>query len=388
MSTTRLTSYGLFSGIGGLERGLERAGITAQGFCEYWTPAQTVLTHHWPDVPVASDVRDLRSLPDVDVLTAGWPCTDISQAGRTAGLAGSASGLVHEAFRLIADRPPPWVLLENVRNLLALDGGAGIGTVVTEFERLGYQWAYRLVDSRAFGVPQRRQRVLILASKVGDPVNVLLADEAGPPPVEHFRDDAFGFYWTEGLRGLGWAQDCVPTLKGGSTVGIPSPPGVWLPDAAVGQRLITPAITDVEQLQGFPAGWTEPSHTVRSNGPRWKLVGNAVTVDVAAWVGRRLTDPGTYDSSGDVPLPPGGRWPTAAWGRPGERHVSTRSMWPVREPYRHLRDILIEPGKPLSLRATTGFHSRAERSSLRFDPEFLVAVKEHIDHLSAAGQAA
>lgn len=69
---------------------------------------------------------------------------------------------------------------------------------------------------------------------------------------------AFGFYWTEGTRGLGAAVDAVPTLKGGSTIGIPSPPGILLP----GGRVVTPRIEDAERLQGFEAGWTEPAEAV------------------------------------------------------------------------------------------------------------------------------
>ena len=85
--------------------------------------------------------------------------------------------------------------------------------LVDELEALGYRWAYRLVDSRFTGVPQRRQRVIFLASQDIDPRTVLFADEAGEPIERHFRDDVYGFYWTEGIRGLGWAKDAVPTLR-------------------------------------------------------------------------------------------------------------------------------------------------------------------------------
>ena len=121
----------------------------------------------------------------------------------------------------------PLLLLENVRNMLYLDKGEAMRFLVEEIEALGYRWAYRLVDSRFTGTPQRRQRVIFLASQDLDPCSVLFADEAGEPPESHFKDNAFGFYWTEGLRGLGWARDATPTLKAGSTIGIPSPPAIW-----------------------------------------------------------------------------------------------------------------------------------------------------------------
>ena len=90
-----------------------------------------------------------------------------------------------------------------------------------------------VVDARAFGLPQRRKRVLLLASRTRRPAPVLFADDAGEPPFAARAGVACGFYWTEGIRGLGWAVDAVPTLKGGSTIGIPSPPAIWLPDGGI-----------------------------------------------------------------------------------------------------------------------------------------------------------
>ena len=98
-----------------------------------------------------------------------------------------------------------------------------------ELEARGYCWAYRLVDTRAFGLPQRRQRVILIASKTEDPRTVLFADDAEPFDPGFSPNRWCGFYWTEGSRGLGWAVDAVPTLKGGSTIGIPSPPAIWKP---------------------------------------------------------------------------------------------------------------------------------------------------------------
>lgn len=122
---------------------------------------------------------------------------------------------------------------------------------------------------------------------------MLFADEAGVPDDALFAETAYGFYWTEGLKGVGWAKDAVPTLKGGSTVGIPSPPAVWVPGAQPGGQTVTPEIEDAEALQGFNRGWTLPAQPDGlRNGPRWKLVGNAVTVDVSEWLGRRLAQPG------------------------------------------------------------------------------------------------
>jgi len=186
------------------------------------------------------------------------------------------------------------------------------------------------------------------------------------------------FYWTEGLTGVGWAKDAIPTLKGGSTVGIPSPPAVWVPSAQPGRQIVTPVIEDAEALQGFPRGWTEPAQPDgRRNGPRWKLVGNALTVGMSRWLGCRLAEPGEPILDGQ-PFDKV-RWPTAAWGGAGKAWASRLSMWPVREPYVHLIDVLDhDRAVPLSPQAAAGFLSRAERSTLRFDPDFLVALKEHL----------
>lgn len=158
--------------------------------------------------------------------------------------------------------------------MLVLDGGRAMRFLVGALEALGYRWAYRLVDSRFTGVPQRRQRVILLASLDDDPRDVLFSDDAGEPDTSHFRSDAFGFYWTEGLRGLGWARDAVPTLKGGSTIGIPSPPAIWNPGGRMGRRIVTPTLVEAEQMQGFDPGWTSSADSVSTRkGTRWKLVG-------------------------------------------------------------------------------------------------------------------
>jgi DNA (cytosine-5)-methyltransferase 1 len=342
------------------------------------------LCERFPGLEVERDVREVRSLPtDAEVIAAGFPCTDLSQAGRTAGISGSQSGLVSHVFRLADKHHPRWLILENVRNMLPLDGGRAMDYLASELEDRGYDWAYRLVDSRFTGVPQRRQRILMLASRSEDPRSVLLSDDAGEPSDERYALNAFGFYWTEGLRGLGWARDAIPTLKGGSTIGIPSPPAVWLPDAPMGRQLVTPSVEDAEVLQGFSRGWTDAAGTQLSKGSRWKLVGNAVTVGVAAWLGRRLADPGTYDEGEAEPLDDGDRWPTAAWGRGGHRWRSHVSMWPEVNPYTHLRDVLDEKrALPLSYRAAAGFLERTQRAKLRFDQDFILAVKRHVETMA------
>lgn len=368
---------GLFAGVGGIERGLHAAGGHTVLLCESWGPAESVLRHRFKSAELIGDVtRELADLPDCDVLAAGFPCTDLSQAGRTAGITGSASGLVITVLDLIERNGPDWVILENVPNMLHLARGAAISSITSRLEELGYTWAYRVVDSRAFGVPQRRRRVFLLASRSGDPVSALLGEDAGAPPSRRWRKDAYGFYWTEGNRGVGWAQDAVPTLKGSTTASIPSPPGIWLPSNPVGRRIVRPTIQSAEVLQGLPPNWTAAA----PSRDRWKLVGNAVTTPVAKWLGTRIAEPhdDVSDSLDSRPMLEHERWPNAAYGREGKRWRAVVSEWPVRRRYRHLATVLETHGyEPLSLRATKGFRTRLEKSSLRFDPQFYSDLTLH-----------
>jgi DNA (cytosine-5)-methyltransferase 1 len=375
---TEGTVAGLFAGIGGLEVGLQMHGWESELFCEIDPGARAVLLHHFPDTPQAPDITRLRSLPaSVGIVTAGFPCQDLSQAGRTVGIDGARSGLVDHVFRLIRRRRGPrWLLLENVPFMLRLDRGRAMRHLTTELEGLGYRWAYRVVDARAFGLPQRRQRVLLLASRTEDPRAVLLATDAGPYQAEDAERVACGFYWTEGVRGLGWAVDAVPTLKGGSTIGIASPPAVRMP---VTRELVTPGITDAERLQGFDPDWTRPMLSVPGlrAGHRWKLVGNAVSTRMSGWVGERLGSSTNYDIRADRRLQSGDPWPDAAWGEAGVAYAADFTQWPVHGDYEHLADFL-EDTKPLSARATAGFLRRARISSLRFADGFLDDVAEHL----------
>jgi DNA (cytosine-5)-methyltransferase 1 len=388
--SSRLRVAGLFAGIGGIEVGLHRAGHQTEFLCEWDQSARLVLAEQFPKVPLAGDVSELEALPEVDLVTAGFPCQDLSQAGTTAGIRGSRSGLVDQVFRLLDDaRPEPtWLVLENVSFMLSLDRGEAMRWLTDQLEERGFTWAYRVVDSRAFGVPQRRQRVLLVASKTEDPRPVLLNQNHGEVEIDDRTGLACGFYWTEGVRGLGWAVDAVPTLKGGSTIGIPSPPAIW--KAGTGQ-IVTPDLRDAERLQGFDADWTSSVDQIpgRKKTTRWKLVGNAVSVPVAAWLGERLNTDESYAPAGEEsPLQPGSRWPRAAWGRAGERRGVEVSMWPVAYARQHLHEFLDYDPAPLSARATAGFLSRADRGNLRIPEDLICEARAHLETMQPQARLA
>ncbi|MBX3023510.1 DNA (cytosine-5-)-methyltransferase [bacterium] len=377
-----LQAVGLFAGVGGIEFGLHSAGHRTLLLCENDPGASEVLKVRFPNTPQHQDVRTLSALPkEVDLVAAGFPCQDLSQAGSTRGISGSRSGLVGEVFRLLEQRRVDWVLLENVPFMLQLASGHALDVIVSQLERLGYAWAYRTVDTRAFGLPQRRERVFLLATNQGDPRTVLFADDAGEPALPEYRSGAaFGFYWTEGVRGLGAAVDAVPTLKGGSTIGIPSPPAILMPNGDV----VKPDIRDAERLQGFPADWTQPACSIVKPGHRWKLVGNSVTVDVARWIGERLAVPGVYDGSWDARILPGAPWPRSAWNLGEGRYTAQLSTWPFQRPIIRLAEFLQYPTTPLSSKATAGFLTRAGRGSLRFPTGFLAAIQTHLSRMEAS----
>ena len=367
---------GLFAGIGGLEQGLAAAGHRTSLLCEIWEPARAVLAAKMADVPCERDVRTLVSLPqDVELVVGGFPCQDLSQAGLTAGINGARSGLVGEVFRLLDKRPVPWVVLENVSFMLQLEKGRAMRTLIDAFEERGYRWAYRVVSTLAF-LPQRRERVLFVATTTEtDPSSVLLVDEVQPVTLDtNLETRAHGFYWTEGLRGLGWAVDAVPTLKNGSTVGIASPPAILLPSGNV----VTPDIRDAERLQGFDENWTRHAEDVGRSSLRWSLVGNAVSVPVARWLGERLAKPGIYDLTRDEPLTASGRWPKSARFDGATRFGVRINAYPTWADRARLNDFLRHEGKPLSARATRGFLSRTERAKLRFADGFQDRLRAHL----------
>jgi DNA (cytosine-5)-methyltransferase 1 len=391
---------GLFAGIGGLELGLRKSGFHADLLCEIDSHAQKVLRTKFPGVPIAPDVTKLKAIPDVEVLTAGFPCQDLSQAGAKAGISGGRSRLISHMLRLVRKsvRRPRWIVIENVYYMLRLDHGGAMKLLTSSLEELGYRWAYRVVDARAFGVPQRRLRVILLAGRKDDPRDVLFADNVanpqiisqrlqaplvldmrGPSVVERGSGKSYGFYWTEGRIGIGWTVDAVPTIKGGSGIGIPSPPAIWIPSR---DELGVPSIRDAERLQGFPPGWTEDVEGGR--GVRWRLIGNAVCAPVAEWLGQRLRQPGAYRPASEIPFT-SGAWPLAAHGAKGKAWSAQLSVWPVLGEGPILTKFLKDPLKPLSERAAAGFLSRARRTQkINYAPEFISSIQRYVNSCSSS----
>lgn len=151
----------LFSGIGGFSLGLERTGgFETVAFCEIEEYPRKILAKHWPEVPIYEDVRSLDAVQlqadgiSVDVITAGFPCQDISLAGKGAGIDGERSGLWSEVARLTGELRPRYVILENVAALL----GRGLGHVLGDLAEIGYDAEWHCIPASAIGAPHRRDR--------------------------------------------------------------------------------------------------------------------------------------------------------------------------------------------------------------------------------------
>ena len=362
------TCVGLFAGIGGMELGMHSAGFNTEMLAEIMPEAQMVLRSKFEGVEIRPDVTKIRSLPrDLSILCAGFPCQDLSSSGQKLGLSGFRSSLVGEVFRLLSSTNCDWVLFENVKFMLHLAGGEAMTMITKELESLGFRWAYRVMNSQNFGVPQRRERVYLLASRRFNPAGVLFREPLVDSPAMTRPNDVsapVGFYWTEGRYATGLAADALPPLKGGSTIGIPSAPAILFPDGRVG----TPDLRDAERLQGFDEDWTIAAEQNAKASSRWKLVGNAVTVSVCEWIAAGLDLSGEGLPEDALPTTTG-RWPDAAFGERGK-------VWRVYGAYGpanrvSLASFLRYPTKPLSRRAVNGFIGRAQAGKLRYPLGFV-----------------
>ncbi len=319
----------LFAGVGGFDLGLERAGHVCVGQVEIDLNARAVLEEHWPDVPKHDDVTTAKDWADeiglsgnVDTVVGGFPCQDLSVAGRRTGLAGSRSGLFFDALSFATHVKAETVILENVPGLLTSNQGRDFGTVLTELADAGYsniEW--RVLDSQFFGVPQRRRRIFIVASTTKRGFRSVLAEQSDSswsiaPSRKQAKDtsratgESFAVYGQSGYADYDLG---VKTLNASmhkrpdDSVVVFSPRfdevvrlhdskiaptvaayygtgGNNMPMFADGVKVRRLTPLECERLQGFPDNWTGS----QADTHRYKQMGNAVTVNVIEWIGSRL----------------------------------------------------------------------------------------------------
>ena len=350
--------------------GFERAGLKCVAQVEIDKKARGVLARHFPDVPRFEDVKKVgrENLPSARIIVGGFPCQDVSVAGRRKGLAGKRSGLWFEFARIVEECAPRWVVVENVPGLLSSNKGKDFEVIITSLVKYGYGVCWRVFDSQYFGVAQRRARLFIVGSlgdgraaeilferegmrrnikakrAAGETDPTLFASGAGTsrvasagseseflivaPPLggHHYRtdldneayvvanslttkedrrsspdnetllvaspltislghhgwsvgdqdiDNLIAFDWQSGgdVR-LNISAEATSALQANQTPAV----------LQGGVRRLTPV--ECQRLQGFPDGYTDG----QPDAPRYMQCGNAVTVNVAEWLGRRIKD--------------------------------------------------------------------------------------------------
>lgn len=166
------TAVSLFAGVGGFDLALQNAGVKVVASVEIDKKAQDVLRRHFPDSTIFGDItgvtgEQLRAagfIPEHGIITGGFPCQDLSVAGKRAGLEGSRSGLFWEICRILDETRAQNFILENVPGLLSSNGGRDMAVVLEALVQRGYSIAWRVLDAQYFGVPQRRRRVFIVGN--------------------------------------------------------------------------------------------------------------------------------------------------------------------------------------------------------------------------------
>lgn len=225
----------LFSGIGGFSLGLERAGMRTVAFCEIDPYCRAVLAKHWPDVPCHDDIRTIQP-PQAEVITAGWPCQDLSIAGAGAGLRGKRSGLWDQVRGLLAWQRPRYAILENVSALRS----RGLSEVLWDLAEIGYDAEWHCIPASHVGAPQKRDRIWIVAY-----------------PQFSVRGRPEGFGWRSPkppiLTSESWRTACTTNVQ-------------WLSEPGVGR------VAD-----GVPNG----AHRLRS-------IGNSFVPQIAEVIGRAI----------------------------------------------------------------------------------------------------
>jgi DNA (cytosine-5)-methyltransferase 1 len=298
----------LFSGIGGFSLGLERAGMRTVAFCEIDPYCRDVLAKHWPAAELHADVTQRGFVEgEADVITAGFPCQDISYAGEGAGLAGARSGLYRHVIRALRLVRPRFAVLENVSALLS----RGLDTVLGDMAEVGYDAEWHCIPASAVGAPHRRDRIWIIADAGSEqhessrpPFSGALAEElsrAYPDADSQGHDANAGFGSdtsaageTEGQEDQRqWVRDAVgrvcPPMADASSAGLQGPghvgseAGGWSP---AGQSLFSRPSDGRQWLVEPNVG--RVAHGVPARVDRLRSLGNSVVPQIPEIIGRAI----------------------------------------------------------------------------------------------------
>lgn len=315
-----------FAGIGGFHSGLEKAGMKCIGWCEFDKFAQKSYRAMYDTTNLwfGEDVTRVKGseLPKADLWTFGFPCQDVSIAGKKKGLKeGIRSGLFYEMMRLLdecKENKPEWIMCENVKNLLSIDNGIGFLEVVGEMAERGYAVEWKVYNSKDYGVPQNRERVYIVGHYGELPGQSLLPirrestttlrEIVGGRQAERVYDGnkisrtligqggglgaKTGLYTFVDINKKGSVQttDTARALLARYHKGQPNRPakcsGILESDEPIRIRRLTPR--ECFRLQGFTDEQFDRAAAVNSETQLYKQAGNAVTVNVVAEIGRHI----------------------------------------------------------------------------------------------------
>lgn len=314
---TPLKFASAFTGIGGFEQGFAECGWEPTVLIEINKHCRSILQRQYPNTPLLGDITDVSGadLGHPDLVGGGFPCQDTSIAApHRAGLRGARSGLYYDFIRLVEEHHrlvdatrPEWVLIENTPGLLKSNDGRDMAAVVGGLEDLGYGWAYRTVDARHLGTPQRRPRVIVVGHRGGDPrvpwavlgdapaggdadpTHPVRRGQGGPRPAGVPAPDEV-VVWRKSARPRAalskggyetWVRDEIANTLTGFDGGNAARQTHLIHQ---GGRLRTLTFTEWERLQGFPDGWTEGMPA----NERYQALGNAIHTGTAAWIARRI----------------------------------------------------------------------------------------------------
>lgn len=284
-----------FSGIGGIDLGLERAGMEVVFQCEILKFGQTILKKHWPGVDLKDDITKLSGadIPNVDLFAGGFPCQDLSLAnqGKRKGLEGARSGLFYKYAKLIEEKKPRWVFIENVPGLLNSAKGGDFKVVISTLDELGYGVAWRVLDARFFGTPQRRRRTYIIAS-LGTLGAAEVLFDAGSDPIADSTSNRQRNFTASGNdeslpesnvfsiqhAGIGRKASAGPQGKGYRNDG-----ETYTLDSRGNSDAVckTDAPFRMRATSGISKGL---------DGNRYRAIGNAVCVPVIEWIANRIIE--------------------------------------------------------------------------------------------------
>jgi len=331
-----LTFIDLFSGIGGFRKGMEMAGHKCLGHCEWDKYANmSYAAMHEPreDEWFANDIRDVRAreIPRADVWCFGFPCQDISVAGKQLGFDGKRSSLFFAVTRLIRDTEqedrPKYLFIENVKNLLSVNGGSDFLKLHIELDEIGYDCEWSVINSKDHGVPQNRERVFIIGHLRGRGGREVFpigrsSTETTINQILKGKQQVYRVYGTDGIsptldthKGGGHepkimrvgkinsSQDgqvfdtkgisqCLSAGHGNTPkVAIPvSSPSIIVKNQIVVGNFRIRKLTPKEcfRLQGWPDEYYERAASVCSNSQLYKQAGNGVTVTVIYAIAQKL----------------------------------------------------------------------------------------------------